>query len=167
MTITLWKPEPNTINHQALGKLAEEAAELAKTCIRALIQGLDETNPATGRSNREEIADEIADVTAATIFVDNVTGIGYDTNRTRAKLDGFKEWTALLHADAKQNSQDRRATGHGMALAASIIMRGHGEETYAREILSAGGYYSSADLERDGVDEYDISILAPIFSDEA
>ncbi|MBB4103046.1 hypothetical protein [Allorhizobium borbori] len=101
MTITLWKPEPNTITHQALGKLAEEAAELAKTCIRALIQGLDETNPATGKTNREEIADEIADVTAATIFVYDVTGIDYDTNRARAKLEGFREWTALLHADAE------------------------------------------------------------------
>src|SRR5689334_5685320 len=58
--ITLWKPEPDVLIHQALGKAGEEAGELAAILFRCTIQGLDSSDPVTGKWNRKALFDEIA-----------------------------------------------------------------------------------------------------------
>lgn len=63
--ITLWKPEADVIIHQALGKACEEATELASILARCLIQGLDQSEPVTGKPNRQALFEEIADLDAA------------------------------------------------------------------------------------------------------
>lgn len=47
-----------------LGKLAEEGSEVATAAVRCIIQGIDESEPVTGKSNREWLEDEIADIMA-------------------------------------------------------------------------------------------------------
>lgn len=64
-----------------------------------------------------------------------------------------------------QNIGDQRAVGHGMAIAAAIIMRVWGHSTEATEILNAAGYTSLQKLLDDGVDDYDIDALKPLFED--
>lgn len=59
-----WRREPSERRNALLGKLAEEASELATRCSRAMIQGLNELDPDSGRSNLDHLQDEIADVRA-------------------------------------------------------------------------------------------------------
>jgi hypothetical protein len=47
-----------------LGKLAEELGELQSAVARCIIQGVDEVHPETGKSNRQWIEEEFADVVA-------------------------------------------------------------------------------------------------------
>lgn len=59
-----WRPEQDETVVKHLGKLGEECCELGARLFRAVIQGVDGIDPVTGRTNRDEIADEIADVEA-------------------------------------------------------------------------------------------------------
>ena len=61
---SLWMPEPNVALHQAIGKLAEEAGELATIAARCLIQGVDQCEPVTGKPNLTALLQEMADVIA-------------------------------------------------------------------------------------------------------
>lgn len=71
-----------------------------------------------------------------------------------AELDRLKE---------ENEAKEAKLRGQGMAIAAGIIMACWGEDTFAREIMGAAGYKSVSDLEADGVDEYDINLLRPLF----
>jgi hypothetical protein len=61
-----WQPGRDTSQRvlAAVGKLGEEAGELASACCRILIQGINESDPGTGKVNRQRLLDEIADVRA-------------------------------------------------------------------------------------------------------
>lgn len=50
----------------------------------------------------------------------------------------------------------------GMAIAAGIIMQGHGAEVEAEEILRAAGLITVKEMRSVGVDWYDIRLLAPV-----
>ncbi|MGM5087570.1 hypothetical protein ACD589_12835 [Rhizobium sp. 814_E9_N1_1] len=100
--ITLWKPEPDVLIHQALGKAGEEASELAAILFRCTIQGLDESDPGTGKWNRKALFDEIADVLAATEWLRGIVGDGLDQARVDRKLAGFRRWQKMLEEDARQ-----------------------------------------------------------------
>lgn len=101
MSITLWKPEPDLILHQALGKLAEECAELSQAVARCLIQGYHEAEPVTHKLNRTQIMEEVADVKAAMRWLFDVLDKPFEgeSARERRKFDGFKSWQAMLEAD--------------------------------------------------------------------
>jgi hypothetical protein len=109
--INPWKPEPDVLIHQALGKAGEEAGELAAILFRCVIQGLDESDPGTGRWNRKALFDEIADVLAATQWLREIVGDELDQSRVDRKLAGFRRWQAMLEADiwkaAGDQSSDR------------------------------------------------------------
>lgn len=59
-----WHPETDSERLKVLGKLIEEATELATAAARCIIQGIDEAEPVTGKVNRVWLEDEIADVMA-------------------------------------------------------------------------------------------------------
>ena len=59
-----WQPENDKLHLAVVGKLGEEASELSSACHRCSIQGVDGKHPVTGKSNREWLQDEIADVLA-------------------------------------------------------------------------------------------------------
>jgi hypothetical protein len=99
MSITLWKPEPDMLIHQALGKACEEASELANILARCLIQGLDQSDPGTGKANRRALSNEIADLDAAVQWLRELTGEEYDEERADRKLNGFRQWQRMLEAD--------------------------------------------------------------------
>lgn len=100
--ITLWLPESRTVIHQALGKGAEEAAELGKILARCLIQGLDEKDPKTGVPNLAALADELADMEATIEWLFELLPLDVESHNARAgrKLDGFRRWKAMLEAYA-------------------------------------------------------------------
>lgn len=101
MSITLWKPEPDILIHQALGKACEEASELSNILARCLIQGLDQREPVSGKPNRKALSDEIADLDAAIQWLRELIGDEYDEERADRKLRGFRQWQLLLEADIR------------------------------------------------------------------
>lgn len=60
----LWIPMKDPIELAHIGKLGEEAAELAAICARITIQGIDGIDPDNGKVNRKALQHEIADVYA-------------------------------------------------------------------------------------------------------
>ncbi|ARO22901.1 hypothetical protein TAL182_CH01088 [Rhizobium sp. TAL182] len=98
--ITLWKPEPDILIHQALGKAGEEAGELATILFRCTIQGLDASESVSGKPTRKSLFDEIADVLAATQWLRDLIGDEFDQARFDRKLAGFRRWQAMLEEDA-------------------------------------------------------------------
>jgi hypothetical protein len=94
--ISPWKPEPNLLIHQALGKACEEASELANILARCLIQGLDQCEPVSGKPNRQALSEEIADVDAAVQWLRELTGVEYDEARADRKLNGLRRWQKLI-----------------------------------------------------------------------
>ena len=99
--INPWMPEPNTLIHQLLGKMAEECSELSKIAVRCMIQGIDECDPGTGEENRTELLKEIADVEATICWAfEVITFADMIGPRQRRKLDGFHEWQKMIEARA-------------------------------------------------------------------
>lgn len=56
---SLWIPNTSSLDLAVLGKLAEETAELGASLARCIIQGVIESEPVTGKPNREWLEDEI------------------------------------------------------------------------------------------------------------
>lgn len=70
-----WQPESRPRVLALIGKLGEEATELAGICARITIQGLDAPHSDDGRPNRVHLEDEIADVAACTGLT--MSGVGW------------------------------------------------------------------------------------------
>ena len=103
--ITLWLPESDTVTHQAIGKCAEEASELAGICARILIQGLDGVDPKSGVPNRQALAEELADMEAAIGWLFDHLKLDVEQHNARAtrKHSGFAEWQQMLEAHMEGN----------------------------------------------------------------
>ncbi|MEZ0261071.1 MAG: hypothetical protein ACAH80_08675 [Alphaproteobacteria bacterium] len=97
-TISPWMPEKNPITIATVGKLGEEAAELAQRCFRTLIQGLDEIDPDSGRTNRGELEREIADVLACihVAYTNAMVDLDNNIERHDAKVTGFHRWHQMI-----------------------------------------------------------------------
>ncbi len=105
-TISPWMPEQDQIRLAILGKLGEEASELAQRCFRCIIHGLDELDPDTGRTNRVELEREISDVIACIVTSENNRISNVDANeaydkRVNDKVDGFKLWHGMIYEGKK------------------------------------------------------------------
>jgi hypothetical protein len=112
MSITLWKPEPDVLIHQALGKACEEANELASILARCLIQGIYQSEPVTGKPNRQALFEEIADLDAAVQWLRELAVDEYDEARADRKLNGFRRWQCMLEEDMRSSPpQQRTAPG--------------------------------------------------------
>jgi len=99
--ISAWMPEQDPHRLAVLGKLAEECNELAGRAVRCIIQGIDEKDPATGRTNREELAREASDVEACLEMLEARMLVSRITSRVADKYDGFKRWHGLIDAAPK------------------------------------------------------------------
>lgn len=100
--INPWMPETDVVLHQALGKLAEEAAELAKIAVRCVIQGIDGQDPGNGKANREELMKEICDVQAVVSWLTELITLAPGVNaRIGMKLDGFRRWQEMIEVAGK------------------------------------------------------------------
>lgn len=91
-----WEGEPSKAVRLSTGKLAEEANELAGICARIAIQGLAGIDPSSGKPNRQALAEEMADVMAALLFVHVHTGCGAAEDRIERKLNGYRRWFKMI-----------------------------------------------------------------------
>lgn len=106
-----WLPEPNPHLQRRLGKTGEEAAELAEAaarvacvCARGMIQGLDAVDPASGKTNRQRLLEELADVEAQTYCTLKAIKLtvaerGAYGERVLAKVDQMGRWEEHYHED--------------------------------------------------------------------
>lgn len=96
-TIAPWMPEQDQLRLAALGKLVEEAAELAGRAARCIIQGIDEIDPDSGRTNRAELEREIADVQACIEMLgDAMPTMMTMPERQADKVIGFRRWHQMI-----------------------------------------------------------------------
>lgn len=99
LLVTPWHPITDPHQLAALGKLAEEASELAKACVRAMIQGLDGTCPGQDGTNEQEIRKEWVDVQAAMEIVDRRSLVNlhhFDGNRFDQKVTRLTRWHEMI-----------------------------------------------------------------------
>jgi hypothetical protein len=89
-----WHPMQEPIDLKHIGKLMEELGELMAACSRCLIQGIDECEPVTGKSNRLWLEEEIADVRINLQLVEKHFRLneGYILMRMLDKVDRLREW---------------------------------------------------------------------------
>jgi len=59
-----WTPDTNKTHLRVLGKALEELTECGSAVARCIIQGIDESEPVTGKPNRQWLQEEIADAYA-------------------------------------------------------------------------------------------------------
>lgn len=90
---TPWHPMTDPVSVKTLGKLGEEGGELVSIANRCLIQGIDENEPRSGKSNRRWLEEEIADVFA----------------NSDLAIEHFKLNTTFIMARAAQKKAQLRA----------------------------------------------------------
>lgn len=59
-----WTPDNNPHQARRIGKTLEEAGELVSVLGRISIQGMDSVDPSSGKTNRQRLLDETADLYA-------------------------------------------------------------------------------------------------------
>jgi hypothetical protein len=100
--VTKWTLTTDPLITRRMGKTGEECAELLAVTTRIQIQGIDEVDPGTGKTNRQRLLEEIGDVYAQ--LDANVSMLGLDREfieaRRARKLGYMHEWEALYGAPA-------------------------------------------------------------------
>ena len=96
--ISPWVPMTRPIDLKHIGKLIEELGELQAALARCLVQGIDESEPTSGKLNRSWLREEISDVLAGIeLCVEH-----FDLNRPQIrdrmirKLAGLRKWHGML-----------------------------------------------------------------------
>lgn len=89
-----WHPIENPVDLKHLGKLCEEANELGGIIARCIIQGVDESDPTTGKVNRVALQEEIADVIANCQLVSDRFKLDDEaiSERIQKKMKLLKSW---------------------------------------------------------------------------
>jgi|TARA_R100000365_G_scaffold3696_1_gene13724 hypothetical protein len=103
--ISPWLPEQDMHRLAILGKLIEECNELSARAARCIIHGIDEIDPDTGRTNREELEREIADARACQWQAVDRLGLNSMPSRIYAKDQGFDDWHNLIDAASPSQTQ--------------------------------------------------------------
>lgn len=98
MTLQKWIPTTNLMHLRRLGKFGEELGELSAVTNRCIIQGIDEIDPSSGKTNRRRLEEEIADV--ITQCECTMRAFNLDTSfvgeRANKKLDQMEVWEAMF-----------------------------------------------------------------------
>jgi NTP pyrophosphatase (non-canonical NTP hydrolase) len=93
-----WQPIKLPLHLALLGKLLEELNECGSAASRCIIQGVDECEPVSGKSNREWLEDEIADVTAGIALISERFDLNHDRifKRVVRKMAHLRQWHVML-----------------------------------------------------------------------
>lgn len=93
-----WNPMLRPIDLKHLGKLGEELGEAQSAVCRCIIQGINECHPITGKTNREWLEDELADVLANIELVHEHFNLNEDRmgDRVEKKIEHLRGWHSML-----------------------------------------------------------------------
>lgn len=90
-----WHPMTKPVDLKHLGKLAEELGECQSAVARCIIQGIEEYEPITRKSNRKWLEEEIADVMANLALV--IAHFNLDKERMSKRVDVKSAQYKLWH----------------------------------------------------------------------
>jgi NTP pyrophosphatase (non-canonical NTP hydrolase) len=92
-----WTPMTDQVSVKILGKLAEELGELTAAVSRCLIQGIAESEPVTGKPNRQWLEEEIADVVAGLTMTMQHFQLDVEKcdSRSLRKMENLAAWHAM------------------------------------------------------------------------
>ena len=106
MAMNPWTPDLCPHQARRIGKTSEEVNELGAVLARISIQGLDAIDPSSGKSNRQRLHEETADVLAQLAL--NLSALGMDEDmiaeRVARKQSQMIEWEGLV---TKENGHDQ------------------------------------------------------------
>lgn len=93
-----WFPETDPMMLIHLGKFLEEVNELGAAIARCIIQGVNESEPVTGKPNMQWLEDEIADVSASGALVTEYLELRTKriNERYDRKMAHLREWHKLV-----------------------------------------------------------------------
>lgn len=93
-----WHPMSKPIDLKHMGKLSEELGECVAIISRCIIQGIDELEPVTKKSNRIALQDEISDVMCNLALVIEHFNLDkeYISGRMDRKAPLLKSWHGEL-----------------------------------------------------------------------
>jgi len=96
MAMNPWTPDEDQHQTRRVGKTLEEMGESVAVLARISIQGLDAVDPGTGKTNRQRLQDELADVRAQITCTVLSLGLDQDYMAARAgeKIRQMAEWEA-------------------------------------------------------------------------
>jgi hypothetical protein len=93
-----WVPMSNPKDIKVTGKALEELGEAVAALARCLIQGIDATEPSSGKPNKEWAQDELADVNATSYLLAEHFELDKDAimKRRGRKIDHLKKWFEMM-----------------------------------------------------------------------
>lgn len=93
-----WTPTTDLRTLRRLGKLQEELGELQAVVARCIIQGIEEVDPASGKTNRVRLTHEAADVLAQLGLTREQFNLDEEVifSRVASKTRQMAEWEALF-----------------------------------------------------------------------
>lgn len=96
--VTKWIPTTDLMMLRRMGKTSEECSELIAVLARVIIQGIDETDPASGKTNRARLSEEIADVYAQLKCTIDWLGLDYSAinERAKTKVGYMEQWEGMF-----------------------------------------------------------------------
>ena len=89
-----WVPIRDPRMLKMLGKLAEELGEASAIVARSIIQGVDGSNPKTGKINRDALQEELCDVLALICVTSHELSMSALVMRERIEMkkEMFESW---------------------------------------------------------------------------
>jgi len=102
MPVTEWIHESDPVRLRRLGKTGEELGEAMAVVSRCIIQGIDEIDPSSGKTNRLRLEEELADVLAQIECTVDAFGLRTDFIKERGakKVEQMAVWEGLMRGDA-------------------------------------------------------------------
>lgn len=96
--VSKWVPINDPMLQRRMGKTGEECAELGAVVARIGIQGIDEVDPSSQKTNRQRLEEEIADVYAQLDECINRLGLRGDfiESRRQTKRGYMQEWEEMF-----------------------------------------------------------------------
>lgn len=91
-----WQTERNPLNVAVIGKAGEETSEFSKAAFRAIIQGVDGADPKDDKLNIDALFEELADVRAMTLLMEEHFHRRIDNTRVMEKLSHKQAWLKLI-----------------------------------------------------------------------
>lgn len=108
VTINPWHVETCPLRKRHLGKTLEELGELTAVVARCMIQGIDEVDPSSGKTNRLRLEEELSDVHAQMIMLEELFKLDpyFITERSLQKKLYMRRWNELLIKQGRENANE-------------------------------------------------------------
>ena len=101
MALQKWIPDADPHQARRVGKTLEELGEAVAVLARISIQGLESVDPGTGKTNRQRLQDELADVKAQIECTERSLKLdtAYMATRSAEKVRQMAEWESHFAVD--------------------------------------------------------------------